>query len=98
MTLTGLPGGLNQLAQGLGRRPDQVRPPVQHANVNEPGECKEGVLPAIGDDRRGEESRGIGLELVERENPPCRGKFRRPDGVQLEDVWIARPGVQPLDV
>src|SRR4051794_21342681 len=38
------------------------------------------------------------MKLIEREDPTCGSEFGGPDGVELENVGIARAGIEPLHV
>jgi len=38
------------------------------------------------------------MKAVQREDPLGGGELGSPDGVELEDVGVARPGVEPLHV
>jgi hypothetical protein len=91
-------GIADQLRQGRRRALYQIRAPVQHADVHEPGQCKERVPPPIRGNGRGEEGGRVRAELIEGKDPSGGGELRGPDGVELEDVRITRAGVQPLDV
>jgi hypothetical protein len=87
-----------ELVERGGRARDEVASVVEHPHVGEP---RQGVQPtphAIRRDHAFEEAVGVGAEAVEREDPPGRGELRRPHHVELEDVGLARPRVEPLDV
>ncbi len=77
---------------------EQVGPPVQHPDVDEPGQGVQRAVPTIGLYRGGEERGGIRRETVERQDPAGGSEFWRPDYVELQDVGVTRVRVQPLHV
>src|SRR6185312_15099622 len=91
-------GVTRQLNKTGRRRRSQIGPPIKHPDIHEPGNGKEGIPPTIGRDGRGKEGRGIGPETVQREDPACGGEFRRPDHVELKNIGLAGPRVEPLHV
>ena len=76
----------------------EVGPPVQHADVHEPRQRVQRAVPAVRSDGGGKELIDARFEPVEAGNPSRGREFRGPDDVELQDVGIARPGVQPLHV
>jgi hypothetical protein len=55
-------------------------------------------LPAVRIERCGKEIVTVGGRQVDRVYPAGSGEFGSPDDVELEDIGIGRPGVQPLHV
>ena len=83
----------------IGRRvPHQVSAPIQHADVDEPGQGVDVAPPSIGGHRRREEVFRMRLESIERENPSGGGELRRPDHVELQNVRFRCAGIEPLHV
>ncbi len=87
-----------QLFEGGRRRFEQVASPVEHPHVDEPGERVQHAIPAVRLHGSLEEARRIGAIAIQRQNPAGGGELGRPDDVELQDVGIAGPGVQPLNV
>jgi hypothetical protein len=87
-----------ELGPGLGRPPEEVGTPVQHADIHEPGQGEQLPLPAVGRDGHGEERRRVRAEPLERQDPSGGGELRRPDGVHLENVRVGGPGIEPLHI
>ena len=83
----------------MGRRSvEEIRPPVEQPDVDEPRYRIERALPASGRERRWQEIVDVRPESVERQNPSGRRKLRHPDDVELQDVWRRHAGVEPLHV
>src|SRR5262245_58310501 len=88
----------HEIIEGGWRSAYQVRPPIEHADIDEPRHRVQSIVSAVGGNRRGEEVLSRWTESIERSDPARGGEFGRPDHVQLEDVRIGCPAVQPLDV
>src|SRR6476659_8167656 len=71
----------NESVEGGWRGPYQVRSPIEHANIDEPGHRVQSVVPSVGGNRRGEKVVSRWTESIERSDPACGGEFGRPDHV-----------------
>ena len=89
---------LHEIAEVAWGTRHQVGSPVQHADVDEPRQGVQRAVPAIGRDGGGKEPIDGRMIPIEAGNPPGRRELRRPHDVELQDVGIARPRVEPLDI
>jgi hypothetical protein len=96
--LLGPAGGSHQLSKGRRRPRQEIGSPVEHADVHEPRQRKQGVPPPIRDDGGRKECGGVRLKSVQREDPTGRRELWGPDRIELEDIGVAGAGIEPLDI